>query len=223
MIVLGLDTSTSACSAALWRAGTVLARRLEAMGRGQSEALMPMVQAVLAEAGATVGDLGLLAVTVGPGAFTGLRIGLAAARGLSLASGLPLAGVSTPEAVAAAVPRSERDGRTLLVAVESRRDEVWVQAFAGDTLEPLSPVAALLPEQAAALIPGPVVVAGDAAARVLALRPDARIATSPGWPDAAVVAALAAERWGRGTALPPEPLYLRPADITPSPGLPQAG
>jgi tRNA threonylcarbamoyladenosine biosynthesis protein TsaB len=214
MIVLALDTSTSACSAAVWRDGIVLARRLEAMARGQSEALMPMVRAVLTEAGMAMGDLGLLAVTVGPGAFTGLRIGLAAARGLSLASGLPLAGVSTPEAVVAAVPQAGRRGRTVLAVIESKREEVWVQAFAGDTLAPLAPVAALLPERAAALVAGPVLVVGDAAARVLALLPDAVAASQPGWPDAAVVAALAAEHWAAGTALPPDPLYLRPADVT---------
>jgi tRNA threonylcarbamoyladenosine biosynthesis protein TsaB len=214
MLVLALDTSTSACSAALWRDGRVLARRLETMARGQSEALMPMLRQVLDEAGLGFDDVDLLAATVGPGAFTGLRIGLAAARGLSLASGLPLAGVSTPEAVAAAVPQAERRGRTLLVVIESKRADVWVQAFDGDSLRPQGAVAALPPDQAAALVPGPLLVAGDAAAAVLELRPDAVAASSPGWPDAAVVAALAAGHWAKGTALPPEPLYLRPADVT---------
>jgi tRNA threonylcarbamoyladenosine biosynthesis protein TsaB len=214
MMILALDSSTSACSAALWRDGDVVARRLVEMARGQSEALMPMVAAVMAEAGLDFAALDLLAVTVGPGAFTGLRIGLAAARALALAAGLRVAGISTPLAVAAAIPAPERAGRTVLVSIESRREELWLQAFADD-LSPLGPVAALLPERAAELAGGkPVVVAGDAAAKVLPHLPDAIAASSPGWPDAAVVAAVAARQWVAGTALPAEPLYLRPADVT---------
>ncbi len=218
MIILAIDTSTSACSAALWRDGVVLARRLRSMARGQSEALIPMVAEVMAEAGLDFakigsGGLDLLAVTVGPGAFTGLRIGLAAARGLALASGLPLAGVSTPLAVAASVPPAERVGRTILAAIDSRRDEAWVQAFDAD-LTPLGAVTALLPEQVAGLVAGPVVLAGDAAPRLMGRLPDAVLASSPGWPDAAMVAEVAAAQWAKGQSLPPEPLYLRPPDVT---------
>lgn len=213
MIVLAMDSSTSACSAALWADGRVLARRLSPMARGQSEALMPMVAEVMEEAGLSFADLGLLAVTVGPGAFTGLRIGLAAARGLALAAGLPLAGVATTEAVAAGVAEEERRGRTLLVAIESRRDEKWMQLFDA-ALNPLSEIRALRPDQASELAAGPVAVAGDAAALVLAHLPQGVAAGASGHPDAALVAALAAERWNRGEALPPEPLYLRDADVT---------
>lgn len=213
MLVLAIDTSTSACSAALWRDGVVLVHRLRDMARGQSEALIPMVAEVMAEAGLGFAALDLLAVTVGPGAFTGLRIGLAAARGLALASGLPLAGISTPLAVAMAVPVAERQGRTMIVAVDSRRDEAWIQAF-DETLVPLGEVEALLPEQVAARFTGPVVLAGDAAPRLLALMPQAVMASSSGWPDAAWVAPLAAALWEKGEALLPDPLYLRPPDVT---------
>jgi tRNA threonylcarbamoyladenosine biosynthesis protein TsaB len=213
MIVLAIDTSTSACSAALWRDGTVLARRLAVMARGQSEALMPMVAEVMAEAGLGFAELGLLAVTVGPGAFTGLRIGLAATRGLALATGLSVAGVSTPQAVAAAVPHSERMGRTLLAIIDSRRDEAWVQAF-GPDLIPLGEIEALRPEQIAQRYPGRLIIAGDGAAAALPLLPDAVAASSPGWPDAGLVAGLAAAAWAAGEALPAEPLYLRAPDVT---------
>lgn len=213
MQVLALDSATSACSAAIWRDGVVIARRFAAMARGQSEALVPMIAEVMDEAGVTFAALDLLAVTVGPGAFTGIRIGLATARALALAAGKPLAGIATPEAVAAAIPAAEREGRMVLVAVDSRRDELWLQAFDAG-LTPLGAPAALRPDQAGDLVAGPVVVAGDAAALVLPHLHDAVAASSAGAPDAAFVAALAARRWPAGTALPPEPLYLRPADVT---------
>lgn len=213
MIVLALDSATSACSAALWRDGAVVARRFAAMSRGQSEVLVPMVAEVMAEAGLDFSALDLLAVTVGPGAFTGIRIGLATARALALAAAKPLAGIATPEAVAAAVPAQERAGRTVLAMLDSRREEVWVQAFDAD-LAPLWPVRALTPSQVMALDLGPVVLAGDACDLVAPSMPDAVVASSPGAPDAAVVAALAARHWAAGTALPPEPLYLREADVT---------
>ncbi|MGE5546875.1 MAG: tRNA (adenosine(37)-N6)-threonylcarbamoyltransferase complex dimerization subunit type 1 TsaB [Solirubrobacterales bacterium] len=213
MKILALDSASSACSAALWVDGEVRARRYAAMARGQSEALIPMVAEVMAEAGESFDALDLLAVTVGPGAFTGIRIGLAAARALALATGLPLAGVSTLDAVAAAVPPQERGSRPVLVVLDSKRAEVWAQAF-GPDLAPLGEPAALAPADAARLVSGEVVVAGDAALLVTPFLPDAVAASTPGLPDAAVVAALAAERWAAGTALPPEPLYLRPADVT---------
>ena len=150
---------------------------------------------------------------MGPGAFTGIRIGLAAVRGLGLAAGLPVAGVLTTEAVAAAVPAAERRGRTLMVALDSKRDDLWVQIFDAGGIA-LGPPAALAADAAAALVAGPLALAGDAAPVIAGLRPDALVCTSPGWPDAAVVAGLAARCWAEGRALPPEPVYLRPADVT---------
>jgi len=213
MIVLAIDTSTAACSAALCRDSTVLARRFQPQARGQSETILPMVAEIMAEAGVGFADLGLLAVTVGPGAFTGLRIGLAAARGLALATGLPLAGIPTPLAIAAAIPPGEREGRTLLVVVDSRREEPWVQAFTAD-LTPLSEPVAVRPALVPGLVCGPVVVAGDGAGPLMLLLDQAVAASSAPWPDAAVVAGLAARMWPRGEALPPEPLYLRAPDVT---------
>jgi tRNA threonylcarbamoyladenosine biosynthesis protein TsaB len=212
MRLLALDTATAACSVALRADGKTLARRHAVMARGQSEALMPMIAEIMAEARLTFADLDLLAVTVGPGAFTGIRIGLASARGLALATGLPLAGIATTEAVAAAVPAAERRGRTILVALDSKREDLWVQSFRAD-LTALTPPAAALPA-AAVLGLGPAVVVGDAADCLLPLLTDAIAASAPGTPDAAWVAHLAERHWRAGTALPPEPLYLRPADVT---------
>ncbi len=222
MRVLGFDTATSACSAALWEDGCILARRYEAMVRGQSEHLIPMVLEVMNEAGAEFPDLDLVAVTRGPGAFTGLRIGLAAARGMAFAGGLPCFGVTTFDAVAWAIPAEERQKGNLLVALDSRRTDVFAQAYAPD-LTPVGDPEAVLPEDLPAFASrsggqnGPVLVAGDAADRsaeaLEAGGADVILSTAPGTPDAASVAALAAERWsGDMPPGPPGPLYLRPPD-----------
>ncbi|HEY0836085.1 MAG TPA: tRNA (adenosine(37)-N6)-threonylcarbamoyltransferase complex dimerization subunit type 1 TsaB, partial [Azospirillum sp.] len=160
MKVLGLDTATSGCSAAVWDDGRVTARRAEPMARGQAEALVPMVQAVLADAGVTVDGLDRIAVTVGPGAFTGLRIALAAARGFALAAGLPIVGLTTFEAVAHALPMEERRGRRVLVAIDSRRAEPFLQLF-DDELTAIGEPALLEPAAVPAWLPaGPLLVAG---------------------------------------------------------------
>lgn len=215
MMVLGLDSAAGACSAALWRDGTVVARRLMLMERGHAEALMPMAEAVMAEARAGYAALDGIGVTVGPGAFTGLRIGLAAARGLALAADIPAVGITTFEALAAAVAEAERAGRTLLVAVDSKRADIYVQLF-DESLAPLSEPAALPVAHVAALLSDkPLLTAGDGVALlapVLAGRPVAA-ASAPPYPDAAWVAALAARRLSAGPPVePPAPLYLRPPD-----------
>ena len=227
MRLLALDTATAACSVALWRDGAVLARRFEAMVRGQSEALMPMVGTVLAEAGCGFNDLDAIAVTVGPGAFTGLRIGLAAARGMALAAELPLIGVTTLEAVVHGVPPSRIGDASLLAALDSKRDDIYVQPF-DHGLAALAPPAALMPAAIEAALaisvpPGRLGVVGDAADRALAAIAGnpayrARVLDAPALPDAAVVARLAAARLGlavRPGAEAPAPLYLRPADAAP--------
>lgn len=183
------------------------------MARGQSEALMPMIAEAMAAAGVGWPDVSLIGVTVGPGTFTGIRIGLAAARGLALATGCPVAGIGTCEAIAHGVGRDERSGRTLLVAVDSKRDDLFVQAFDAE-LVPLGPPAGLSPAAALALLPGPLVLAGDAAGRLADRRPDAVLSSAAPCPDARLVARLAAERHAEGRALPAEPLYLRPPDVT---------
>ena len=213
MIILAFDTSTAACSAAVWRDGEILARRFAPMARGQSEALVPMIVAVMAEAGVTYADLTLIGVTVGPGAFTGVRIGLATARAMGLAADRPVAGLLTTEAIAHNVPQSQRQGRTVLVAVDAKRADVFVQPF-GEDLTPLAAVSGLLPEAVPKLGYDAPLLVGDGAARVQPHLPNAVLSDALGVPDAAVVAAVLAKTWPDGRALPPEPVYLRPPDVT---------
>src|SRR3569832_1939804 len=97
MLILAFDTSIAACSVALIRDAAILAATREVMDRGQAEALMPMIERVMESARASYRDLDRIAVTTGPGSFTGVRVGLAAARGLGLASEKPIVGVLTTE------------------------------------------------------------------------------------------------------------------------------
>lgn len=215
--VLAFDTAGAACSAAVLRAGTLSARRFAAMARGQAEALMPMIATVLEEAEMTVGALDMIAVTVGPGAFTGLRIGLAAARGLALASGVPVLGITSFAAVAAQVAPASLAGRTLVVALDSKRREFYLQAFRGGM--PADDGALVAPESVPDWLPaGPLLLAGDAAPsleRLLAGTRELPLASGPGLADAADVARLAAGAWRPGMRPPlPEPLYLRAPDTT---------
>ncbi len=228
MRILAIDTAAGACSAAVWSDGAVHQRLVE-LSRGHAETLLPLLLATMADAGCTFPDLDLLAVTVGPGAFTGLRVGLAAARGLALAARLPCVGVTTLAAVAAAVPPAETAGRPLLVVLDSRRADLYAQVFlngaaAGDpTVVAADDLPRLLAN--APLPAGPVAVAGDGAAMALpaltAAGIEASAASSPGYPEAASVAAIAAAV-PAGGLLPPVPLYLRPPATGPQPA-PAAG
>lgn len=226
MNVLGLDSATGACSAAWWRQGRIVAHRFAVMARGQSETLMAMAAAVAAEAEPAAkrpfDRLDLIAVTVGPGAFTGLRIGLAAAQGLALATGAALVGVTTLEAVAAALAPARRT-RHLVVALETKRHDIYWQVFDPE-LAALTEPAAAAPAAIRAALAGldGVTLLGDAAAGIDTGGHDVARADGPGLPDAAVVAALAAAR-GAGNGRPATPLYLRPPDVTPAGVTPAPG
>lgn len=217
MNILALDTTTSACSVALL-ADEVEVSRSVMMERGHAEALLPMVRDVLNQACRTFADIDSVAVTIGPGAFTGVRIGLAAARGMALAAGVPCLGVTSLEAVAEAIGFEERDGRPLLVALDSKRADVFAQVFdsGGPSLGP--PVAVSLDGLMDIVPARPLLVAGTAASAAvdcLAQRGiDAEQADGTGCPHAKDVARVAARLLtaGEKTDRPPSPLYLRPPD-----------
>ena len=210
LTILALDAAGAACSAALWRDGRVAAYRRRPMQRGHAEALMPLLLEVLAEAGMDFAGLGQIAVGVGPGSFTGIRIALAAARGIGLAAGLPVVGVDSFSAVAAALPEPPRPGETLLVVIDSKREALFGQYY-DDSLTPLGEPHVLKPEALLARRPsGPLLIAGDGAP-LLPAAVAARIADGDQAVDAIAIARLAAA----GKALrQPRPLYLRAPDVT---------
>ena len=125
VFILALDASLSRCSAALLGDGEMLVHLSRDGDRGHAAALPPMAAAVLAEAG-----LRAAAAVVGPGGFTGLRAALALAHGIALGAGLPVVGVTTGEALAAAVPPGQRAGRAVWAAVDNRRGRVALERFA---------------------------------------------------------------------------------------------
>ena len=213
MKVLAFDTGAAACAVAVLDEARVVERQ-RPMARGHAEALLPLILEVLGEAALSFTDLDLLAVTVGPGAFTGLRVGLAAARGLRLSSGLPCLGVPTLEALAATARRQTACTTPLLAVLDTGRGDVYAQRFAADGAPAGEAVAAALVDLPALVQPSGVCVAGDAAETVTAVLRAAGIPAGSlviATPSAAVVAARALERWqaGERDLSPPAPLYLR--------------
>lgn len=217
--LLAFDAAGGGCAAAVWSNGKVVARRGEAMRRGQAERLVPMIDSVMAEAGLRYGDLDAVAVTTGPGGFTGVRLGLATARGLALALGVPVIGVTSLQALAAAVPEREREGRTLVVLIDAKRRDLYVQAF-DSALKPLHDPAALPPEALDGHLPaGALLLAGDAVEQARpALEQAGRhctVSSGPPLADAGVIAELAVSAGRPGPDAPvPRPLYLRAPDVT---------
>jgi len=124
-LTLAFDTSAAHCAAALLSGDRVLVVRHEEMGRGQAERLMPLLEEVLAEGGATWRDLARIGVGVGPGNFTGIRIAVSAARGLALSLGIPAVGVNGFEAIALGAPEGH------LPALPAPRDQLYVQPLGG--------------------------------------------------------------------------------------------
>lgn len=215
MIVLALDTCLQACSAAVMRDGAVLAVRAERLEKGHAERLAPLVAEVLAEAKISAGEVTRIGVTTGPGSFTGVRVGLAFARGLAVGNGAALVGMTTLEAMAEAV--SAHDGAVRGVLLDGRRGQVYGQLFEADGLTPLAEPFVENPDEARA------VFERQAAGRTLVLTGTgvpltfAERAEDFDWasqqPDPVVIARLAAER--APAPVPPAAFYLRPLDAKP--------
>ena len=224
MNLLALDAATTACSVACWSGGAIIAQREETAGRRQAEILMPMVQSAMREAGFDYNMLDLIAVTTGPGSFTGVRIGLATARGLALASGLPLTGVTTLQALAAAPPPDERQGGPILAVLDARRDQLYGQFFDinGDPAsDPFAAAAATIPGRLKKLrrVTAPLLLVGSGAALAARALDESGhpfgYSKRPPFPSAATIAALVAARgFDPAANTPVAPFYLREPGVT---------
>jgi tRNA threonylcarbamoyladenosine biosynthesis protein TsaB len=221
-VALALDSAGLACSVAVILGEEVVAEeRIDTM-HGQAEALLPLVDKAMREAGQVPAALDLVVATVGPGSFTGIRAGIAAARGIALATGARLIGVTSFDAVAVRAARSDCwETRFLLIALESRREDLYVQFFdrhGGAIREPAAIMPFLFREAVAATIgANPLLVAGDAAQRAaaaLAKRPATAVleGSAPG-AVGTLRAGLRLLRLGRAPKAP-RPLYLRFPDVT---------
>ncbi|MGD9480039.1 tRNA (adenosine(37)-N6)-threonylcarbamoyltransferase complex dimerization subunit type 1 TsaB [Shinella sp. G-2] len=209
MIVLAIDTAGTGCYAALYDSDqdTVLGAAGAEIGRGHAERLMEFVDAALDAAGMDLPAVERIAVTIGPGSFTGIRVGVAAARGLALALGVPAVGVSTLSALAA----EHQTGAPLLVAVDAKRDEIYWQRFAADG-------AAASPPAIAAIAEAREIAAGHDGAIVGSAAALLREGASPGTDGVsiAIVARLGARLDPQAHL--PRPLYLRGPDAKPQAG-----
>jgi len=218
MRIIAIDTALAACSAAVLDTtyGGIVASESLPMIRGHAEELMPLLRRVMAEAAMTFADIDRIAVTTGPGSFTGLRVGIAAARGIALAAGTPIVGLSTLSAYAA--PHMAADDRfPVVAAIDARHAHVYLQVFApgGRTLTP--PRLAPLSDAVRAAAEASACIVGSAAQAIAAALTDADAAPAlvdprPA-PDIAWVARVGAVL--PEDQSPPKPQYLRAPDAQP--------
>jgi tRNA threonylcarbamoyladenosine biosynthesis protein TsaB len=215
MLILAIDTALDACAAGVLdtEAGKLIAQESQAMKRGHAEALMPLIARVIKESGIAFASLDRIAVTTGPGSFTGLRVGLSAARGIGLAANKPVVGLTTLTAYAAPVV-SQNAEQPVISAIDARHDHVYFQVVSGDGSSLVLPRVAPIEEALGASQFGAPYLVGNAA-QILSQRwpahapPPFKVDTQ-GAPEIAWVAWLGAAV-SPNTA-PARPFYLRAPD-----------
>ena len=218
MLILAIDTALDACAAAVLdtETGQLIAQESQAMKRGHAEALMPLIGRVIREARIAFAALDRIAVTTGPGSFTGLRVGLSAARGIGLAADKPVVGLSTLTAYAAPVV-GQNAAQPVISAIDARHDHVYFQVVSGDGGSLIRPRVATIEEALDATRFGAPHLVGNAA-RILADRwpvdalPPFKVDPQPA-PDIAWLAWLGAAV--SPDSAPARPYYLRAPDAKP--------
>jgi len=218
MLILAIDTALDYCAAAILDTSSAVMRAQEAlpMKRGHAEALMPLIARVMRQSGIGFPDLDRIAVTTGPGSFTGLRVGLSAARGLALAAHKPVVGVTTLSAYAAPVVSEDR-ANPVISAIDARHDHVYYQAVSGSGEELAAPQIAAIDDVLALASLGAPHLVGNAASILAERWPGDKAApvavdTQAG-PDIAWVAWLGAA--AEPARAPARPFYLRAPDVKP--------
>jgi tRNA threonylcarbamoyladenosine biosynthesis protein TsaB len=217
MLVLAIDTALGACACCVLdvESGHLVASQSLPMARGHAEALMPVIAEVMAQAGVAFADLDRIAVTTGPGSFTGLRVGLSAARGIALAASKPVVGVTTLTAYSA--PYISETGRDpVICAIDARHDQVYCQVVSGNGTPLVRPKLKPISELLEAARFGAPVLIGNAAEMIAARWPAELF---PVTIDAAAAPSIEWVAWV-GAALNPEqalprPTYLRAPDAKP--------
>jgi len=211
--ILAIETGSRSCSVIITTGLTeILAHEFEHTDHGHATKLMPMIESARAKARCNYSDLDRIAVAVGPGSFTGLRVGIAAALGLSLASGVPAVGISSFLTVAQVDPR-ERQDRRVFALLDSRRDEPFLVEIDEQMQFVGSPTVVSPEELDAILTPArPLILAGDAPA-MGRYSQQGGIRLMQIAPSALFVAHLAADPEHRYD-LPPKPVYVRAPDVT---------
>ena len=224
MLILAIDTALEACAVAVLdsEANALRAHESQPMARGHAEALMPMIDRVMQAAGQPFAALDRIAVTVGPGSFTGLRVGISAARGLGLAADKPVAGVTTLSAYAA--PYLSDAGGPIVSLIDARHDHIYMQAVDSDGTPLIRPRVAPIADVFTSVRFGAPRLVGNAA-RMVADRwpgdipPPASVAQQAA-ADIAWVAWLGVA--ADPAAARPRPLYLRQPDARPQVATAQA-
>jgi tRNA threonylcarbamoyladenosine biosynthesis protein TsaB len=218
MRILAIDTALEACSAAVLdteRPSDAVRESLP-MQRGHAEALMPLIARVVAQAGLAFSELDRIAVTTGPGSFTGLRVGIAAARGIALAAGKPAIGLSTLAAFAAPLIAAD-DSIPVVAAIDARHDHVYLQVFGAGGRTLVTPRVVSLRDALRAASSGSPRLIGTAAQMLADAWPQGErppVSVDPRRaPDIDWVARLGAAALDSGT--PPKPMYLRAPDAQP--------
>ncbi len=215
--ILAIDTALDSCAACVTSGSTADPLALEAlpMSRGHAEALLPLVERVISRIDGGFESLDRIAVTVGPGSYTGLRVGLSAARAIGLATGKPVVGVGTLSALLAPLLADPGEG-TLAAAIDARHGAVYVQALATGSGDGLAPAHLSVADAVDRLGAGPVILVGSGApalATALAERGVSATVANTDAPDILSVAQLGLVA-DPAQALP-RPLYLRGPDARP--------
>ncbi len=219
MNLLAVETSSGCCSVCSLSTGDAAPRAVLAsddMMRGHAEAVIPMIKSVMSEAGLAFSDIDRLAVSTGPGTFTGVRVGLSVVRAIALAISAPVVGIASLEIVAARAKRAEPLlALPIRVAMPAGRGHLYVQDFDADA-SPTTDVMAVACDAAGKAAPQlPVIIAGAGSDILISAMADPahHIRSKVQWPDAETLAAMAATRTPASKM--PVPNYVRPPDAEP--------